>query len=138
MSTKIIVQTLSRYPITPHTYLVDLNDADWSKFLSGDNAKRMEILKPYVNDISSGLYATREIIWIALDAIKDTLKGDLIRLLQSDISIMKDKITLIDGSQLDCYPIAIPAEETVSGELSLDTTGEYLQVGKKAHFVTDK
>lgn len=138
MSTKIIVQTLSRYPIAPHTYLVDLNDADWSKFLSGDNAKRMEILNPYVSDIRHGLYATREIIWIALDAIKDTLKGDLIRLLQSDISIMKDKITLIDGSQLDCYPIAIPAEETVSGELSLDTTGEYLQVGKKAHFVTDK
>ena len=51
---------------------------------------------------------------------------------------MNDKITLIDGSKLDCYPIALPSEETVSGEFSLDTTGEYLQVGKKPHFVTDK
>lgn len=51
---------------------------------------------------------------------------------------MNDKITLIDGSQLDCYPIALPPEETVSGEFSLDTTGKYLQVGKKPHFVTDK
>ena len=138
MSTKIIVQTLSRYPITPRTYLVDLNDADWSKFLSSDNANRMEILKPYVRDIRHGLYATKEIIWIALDAIKDTNKGDIIKALNNDIAVMKDKITLIDGSQLDCYPIALPREERVSGELSLDTTGEYLQVGKKAHFVTDK
>ena len=83
MSQKIIVQTLSRYPITPHTYLVNLNDADWPKFLSGDNAKRMEILKPYVRDIRHGLYATREIIWIALDAIQDTDKGDIIKALNN-------------------------------------------------------
>lgn len=51
---------------------------------------------------------------------------------------MNTKIALIDGSQLDCYPIALPPEETVSGEFSLDTTGKYLQVGKKPHFVTDK
>ena len=71
MSQKIIVQTLSRYPITPHTYLVNLNDADWPKFLSGDNAKRMEILKPYVRDIRLGLYAPRELIWIDLESIKN-------------------------------------------------------------------
>lgn len=51
---------------------------------------------------------------------------------------MKDKITLVDGSQIDCYPIALPPEETVSGEISLDTTGQYLQIGKKTHFTTDK
>lgn len=51
---------------------------------------------------------------------------------------MNTKITLIDGSKLDCYPIALPSEETVSGEFSLDTTGEYLQIGKKPHVVTDK
>lgn len=141
MSQKIIVQTLSRYPITPHTYLVNLNDADWPKFLSGDNAKRMEILKPYVRDIRHGLYATREIIWIAMEAIKETDKADIINALQpnfKDTATLNTKIALIDGSQLDCYPIALPPEETVSGEFSLDTTGKYLQVGKKPHFVTDK
>ena len=141
MSQKIIVQTLSRYPITPHTYLVNLNDADWPKFLSGDNAKRMEILKTYVRDIRHGLYATREIIWIAMEAIKETDKADIINALQpnfKDTATLNTKIALIDGSQLDCYPIALPSEETVSGEFSLDTTGEYLQVGKKPHFVTDK
>lgn len=51
---------------------------------------------------------------------------------------MTEKITLLDGSQLDCYPIAFPSEKAVSGEFSLDTTGEYLQVGKKPHFTTDK
>ena len=141
MSQKIIVQTLSRYPITPHTYLVNLNDADWPKFLSGDNAKRMEILKPYVRDIRHGLYATREIIWIAMEAIKETDKADIINALQpnfKDTATLNTKIALIDGSKLDCYPIALPSEETVSGEFSLDTTGKYLQVGKKPHFVTDK
>ena len=141
MSQKIIVQTLSRYPITPHTYLVNLNDADWPKFLSGDNAKRMEILKTYVRDIRHGLYATREIIWIAMEAIKETDKADIINALQpnfKDTATLNTKIALIDGSQLDCYPIALPPEETVSGEFSLDTTGKYLQVGKKPHFVTDK
>ena len=91
MSQKIIVQTLSRYPITPHTYLVNLNDADWPKFLSGDNAKRMEILKPYVRDIRHGLYATREIIWIAMEAIKETDKADIINALQPKF---KDTATL--------------------------------------------
>lgn len=51
---------------------------------------------------------------------------------------MNDKITLIDGSQLDCYPIVFPSIETVSGEFSLDTTGQYMQIGKKPHFTTDK
>lgn len=51
---------------------------------------------------------------------------------------MNDKITLIDGNQLDCYPIAFTPEETVSGEFSLDTTGHDLQTGKKSHVLTDK
>lgn len=51
---------------------------------------------------------------------------------------MNDKITLIDGSQLDCYPIAFPSDEIVSSEFSLDTTGQYLQIGTKPHFTTDK
>lgn len=50
---------------------------------------------------------------------------------------MNDKITLIDGSKLDCYPIALPSEESISGEFSLDTTGQYLQVGNKPHIVSD-
>ena len=83
MSQKIIVQTLSRYPITPHTYLVNLNDADWPKFLSGDNAKRMEILKPYVRDIRHGLYAPRELIWFSLESISinDTDKEEIKKIL---------------------------------------------------------
>ena len=83
MSQKIIVQTLSRYPITPHTYLVNLNDADWPKFLSGDNAKRMEILKPYVRDIRLGLYAPRELIWIDLESIKNADKEEIIEFLKT-------------------------------------------------------
>lgn len=51
---------------------------------------------------------------------------------------MNPKITLTDGSQLECFPIALPSEESISGEFSLDSTGQYLQVCKKAHFVTDK
>lgn len=51
---------------------------------------------------------------------------------------MNDKITLINGSQLDCYPIAFPSDEIVSSEFSLDTTGQYLQIGKKPHFTIDK
>lgn len=51
---------------------------------------------------------------------------------------MNDKITLIDGSKLDCYPIALPSEETISCEFSLDTTGQYLQVRNKPHVVSDK
>ena len=51
---------------------------------------------------------------------------------------MNDNITLIDGRQLDCYPIAFPSDEIVSSEFSLDTTGQYLQIGTKPHFTTDK
>lgn len=51
---------------------------------------------------------------------------------------MNGKIKLIDGSQLDCYPIAFPSDEIVSSEFSLDTTGQYLQIGTKPHFTTDK
>ena len=83
MSTKIIVQTLSRYPIAPRTYLVYLHDEDWSKFLWGDNAKRMEILKPYVRDIRHGLYAPRELIWFSLESISinDTDKEEIKKIL---------------------------------------------------------
>ena len=83
MSRKIIVQLLSRYPITPHTYLVYLHDADWTTFIYIDNAKRMEILKPYVRDIRLGLYAVKEFIWIDLESIKDTDKEEIIKVLQS-------------------------------------------------------
>ena len=138
MSHKIIVQTLSRYPIAPRTYLVYLHDEDWPKFLSGDNAKRMEILKPYVRDIRHGRYAPKELIWISLESIEDADKEEITKALQLNLSFMNDKITLIDGSQLDCYPIALPPEDTASDEFSLDTTDEDLQSVKKPHFVTDK
>ncbi len=83
MSRKIIVQLLSRYPITPHTYLVYLHDADWTTFIYSDNAKRMEILKPYVRDIRLGLYAPRELIWIDLESISinDTDKEEIKKIL---------------------------------------------------------
>ena len=83
MSRKIIVQLLSRYPITPHTYLVYLHDADWTTFIYSDNAKRMEILKPYVRDISNKLYAPRELIWISLESISinDTDKEEIKKIL---------------------------------------------------------
>ena len=83
MSRKIIVQLLSRYPITPHTYLVYLHDADWTTFIYSDNAKRMEILKPYVRDIRLGLYAPRELIWISLESISinDTDKEEIKKIL---------------------------------------------------------
>lgn len=82
MSRKIIVQLFSRYPISPHTYLVSLHDTDWSAFIYSDNTKRMEILKPYVRDIRFGLYATRELIWIDLNSIKDTDKEEIIKALR--------------------------------------------------------
>jgi hypothetical protein len=44
---------------------------------------------------------------------------------------MLDKITLIDGSELECYPIALQPEVVESENLTLDTTGEYLQIGNK-------
>ena len=83
MSRKIIVQLLSRYPITPHTYLVYLHDADWTTFIYSDNAKRMEILKTYVRDIRLGLYAPRELIWIDLESISinDTDKEEIKKIL---------------------------------------------------------
>ena len=51
---------------------------------------------------------------------------------------MKNKITLIDGSELECYPIALQPEVAETDSLALDTTGLYLQIGKKPHFVTNK
>ncbi len=51
---------------------------------------------------------------------------------------MNNKITLIDGSELECYPIALQPEVTETDNLALDTTGQYLQIGKKPHFVTNK
>ena len=83
MSRKIIVQLLSRYPITPHTYLVNLHDADWSAFVWSDTAKRIEILKPYVRDIRLGLYAPRELIWIDLESIKNADKEEIIEFLKT-------------------------------------------------------
>ena len=82
MSRKIIVQLLSRYPITPHTYLVYLHDANWTAFIWSDNTKRMELLKPYVRDIRLGLYGVREFIWIDVNSIKDTDKEETIKALQ--------------------------------------------------------
>lgn len=83
MSRKIIVQLLSRYPITTHTYLVYLHDADWSAFVWSDTAKRIEILKPYLRDIRLGLYAPRELIWIDLESISinDTDKEEIKKIL---------------------------------------------------------
>lgn len=51
---------------------------------------------------------------------------------------MNNKITLIDGSELECYPIALQPEVAETDKLALDTTGQYLQIGKKPHFVTNK
>ena len=51
---------------------------------------------------------------------------------------MNDKITLIDGSLLECYPIVPEPEVTESDDFSLDTTGQYLQVGRKPHLAIDK
>lgn len=51
---------------------------------------------------------------------------------------MNDKITLIDGSLLECYPIVPEPEVTESDDFSLYTTGQYLQVGRKPHLATDK
>lgn len=133
MSKKIVVQVLSRYPIAPKTYLVYLHDDDWPTFIWADNGRRMEILKPYVRDIRLGLYAPRELIWIELESIKEPEKEEIINALQSSITIMNEKMTLMDGSQLECYPIAFPSEKPVSGDLSLDTTGRYLQIGNKPH-----
>lgn len=44
---------------------------------------------------------------------------------------MNDYIELIDGTRLECYPILVENEERISSEFSLDTTGEYLSVGRR-------
>lgn len=51
---------------------------------------------------------------------------------------MIDKITLIDGRELECYPPALPRETVLTDDIALDTTSRYLQVGKKARFNTGK
>lgn len=51
---------------------------------------------------------------------------------------MKNQINLIDGSELECYPIALQPEVAETDNLALDTTGQYLQIEKKPHFDTDK
>lgn len=47
---------------------------------------------------------------------------------------MKNQINLIDGSELECYPIALQPKVAETDNLALDTTGQYLQIGKKPHF----
>lgn len=42
------------------------------------------------------------------------------------------KIQLLDGRLLDCYELGEPNEK-VDNKMQLDTTGEYLSVGKKPH-----
>lgn len=51
---------------------------------------------------------------------------------------MKNQINLIDGSELECYPIALQPEVAETDNLALDTTGQYLQIETKPHFDTDK
>ena len=97
--------------------------------------------KKKIKQINKVTLANQQLKSTVKNAIKETDKADIINALQpnfKDTATLNTKIALIDGSQLDCYPIALPPKETVSGEFSLDTTGKYLQVGKKPHFVTDK
>lgn len=47
---------------------------------------------------------------------------------------MNDKMTLLDGSTIDCYPITEPSKITDDGNFILDTTGQYLQIGRKNAF----
>lgn len=51
---------------------------------------------------------------------------------------MNDKITLIDGRELVCYPISEPRKDVDSGQISLDTSGVYLSTGSKPRFESDK
>lgn len=44
---------------------------------------------------------------------------------------MNEFIELLDGSKLECFPILKTKDETISSEFSLDTTGEYLSVGRR-------
>lgn len=48
---------------------------------------------------------------------------------------MIDKITLIDGRELECYPLAHQPDIIEADTLSLNTTGEYLQIGNKPKLV---
>ena len=41
-----------------------------------------------------------------------------------------DSIVLLDGTILDCYPKASPSCSHLDNSLKLDTTGEYLRIGK--------
>lgn len=50
---------------------------------------------------------------------------------------MIDTITLIDGSELECYPIAHQPDTIQADTLSLDTTGEYLRIGSKPVATTE-
>lgn len=43
----------------------------------------------------------------------------------------QDKIILMDGRELECYPKETAKGDFVSDEVQLDTTGQYLAVGKK-------
>lgn len=43
---------------------------------------------------------------------------------------MVHEITLIDGSKLECYPKEHPHSVAQSDSPAIDTTGEYLQIGK--------
>ena len=49
---------------------------------------------------------------------------------QSEMEFPEGKIVMFDGKELTCYPVEQP-KETESNELSLDTTGTYLQIGRK-------
>lgn len=51
---------------------------------------------------------------------------------------MNDKITLLDGSRLECHSVALGPDETVGSGYSPDTTGQYLQAGNTAHPYTDR
>lgn len=44
---------------------------------------------------------------------------------------MNDYIELIDGSGLECYPILVENVEEISSAFSLDTTGQYLSIGRR-------
>ena len=45
--------------------------------------------------------------------------------------IIMDKITLISGKELECYPKAEKPSKIQKDDFALDTTGEYLTVGKQ-------
>ena len=48
------------------------------------------------------------------------------------VEFPEGKIVLLDGTELECFPKAVvAADDAVSDELALDTTGQYLSVGNK-------